>query len=125
VQLKTAKAAGQMDAKFILDLAGYVDEPVSVRLDDGDSTPIAVRQLGALSPVGAGVPVRQWRFKSKARGLQDLQLKRRKTPGEYQLHVKAKRWFTAAQANQPAASTTLTVSIGTECFSRVVTKKTD
>ena len=42
-----------------------------------------------------------------------------------QLSVKARRWFSADDANQPAASTTLTVTIGGQCFAHVVTKKSD
>jgi hypothetical protein len=41
------------------------------------------------------------------------------------VQVKAKRWFTAAQANQPASDTTLTVTIGAQCFTHVVTQKVD
>jgi hypothetical protein len=41
------------------------------------------------------------------------------------LVVKAKHWFTAAAANDSAENTHLTVTIGAQCFTHVVTKKTD
>ena len=37
----------------------------------------------------------------------------------------AKRWFTAAAANQPFDQTMLTVTIGTRCFAKSATKKVD
>jgi len=40
-------------------------------------------------------------------------------PGE----AGGKKWFSAASANQAAASTTLTVKIGGQCFTHAVTKK--
>jgi hypothetical protein len=43
----------------------------------------------------------------------------------FQLLVKSKRWFTAGAAEQPAMNTDLTVTIGGQCFTHVVTKKTD
>jgi hypothetical protein len=39
--------------------------------------------------------------------------------------VKAKKWFSAGVANQATADTTLTVTIGGQCLSHVVTKKSD
>jgi hypothetical protein len=41
------------------------------------------------------------------------------------VNVKTKRWFTAAQANLPATATRLTLTVGTQCFTHVATKKTD
>jgi hypothetical protein len=43
----------------------------------------------------------------------------------YRLGIKAKRWFATGLANQPAASTDLIVSVGTQCYRFPVTKKTD
>ena len=41
--------------------------------------------------------------------------------------VVTKRWFTAAEANDPTpANTRLTITIGaTQCYTHVLTKKTD
>ena len=68
-----------------------------------------------------------WLYKVRALGLQKVHLKAMAPtrPGLFRVGVRAKRWFTAAAANQPAASTTLTVKVGTSCFSHVVTKKID
>jgi hypothetical protein len=41
------------------------------------------------------------------------------------LSVKMKGWFASADANQPAANTTLTVTVGGQCFVRAATKKVD
>ena len=51
-----------------------------------------------------------------------------KQPGMSQIIVKSKRWFSAAAANDPApgANTRLTITVGgTQCYTHVVTKKTD
>ena len=58
----------------MLPLGAYTDEPVTIRLDDIDSSPIAVRALGALAPRGAA-PFRRWQFRSKANGIQRVLLK--------------------------------------------------
>ena len=124
MSLKTKNEAGQLTAKMEIPLAAYAGEPVTVRLDDTDSAPIVERQLGAIPPKGKGGT--QWEYKTKASGLQKLRLKAPKPPGTgFQLSVKAKGWLAAADANQPAAGTTLTVTIGGQCFSHVVTKKSD
>jgi hypothetical protein len=82
------------------------------------------RNLGAIPPKGKSAT--QWQFKTKASGLQKLRLKANKPLGtSMSISLKAKRWFSAAEANQPAASTTLTVTIGGQCFGHVVTKKSD
>ncbi len=100
------------------------DGPVRVRLTDGDST-IADRVVGPLAPQGS--PPKKWLYKaSRVPGLVQVQLKKvALQTGRYQLSVKAKHWFTAAEANQPAGSTTLTVSVGTTCLSHVATRKVD
>ena len=37
----------------------------------------------------------------------------------------AKKWFTASAANEPATETTLTVTVGGQCFTHAATKKID
>jgi len=111
-----------------IDLGSYAgSEPVRVHLADSDSPVIAEQSVGTLAAVGRAVPPKAWRFKTRTTGVQQVQLKSLapRRPGKYKLTVTAKKWFSAAAANQAAADTVLTVSIGTQCFSHVVTKKTD
>ena len=95
-----------------------------MRLDDGDTQPIAERTLPAVAPSGGSGKL--WKFKSKS-GLTQVQLKSLdpKQPGMFQLAVQSKKWFTAAAANDSAANTRLTVTIGSQCFMLPTTKKTD
>jgi hypothetical protein len=122
VVVKTKKGAGQLNVRVLLALADYLGEPVSVRLEDGDATPIAQQSVGTLAPVGSSTT--KWQFKTKALGLQKALLKR-KAPGLFQLDLKSKRWFTAAAANDIAANTQVTITIGTQCFTRAATRKID
>jgi hypothetical protein len=124
VTVTTRNGAGKLVAKMNVPLGGYTDAPVRVRLEDGDSAPIVEAVLGAIPPKGRA-PFKQWQFKSKALGLQKLILKNKGVPGELQLTVKAKKWFSAAAADQDAASTRLTVTVGGQCFTHVATKKND
>jgi hypothetical protein len=76
----------------------------------------------------AKVEVKPRRFESTADCLQQVQLNslEAKQPGTSQIVVKAKRWFTAAAANDPTpANTRLMIAVGTRCFTHVLTKKTD
>ena len=93
-----------------------------MRLEDGDPAPIARALLGALPPKGHA-PFKTWQLKRKAPGVQVVTLK--KTATGLKLVVKAKKWFTAAAADEPAASTRFTVTIGGQCLTQQVTKKTD
>ena len=100
---------------------------MTISLADGDSPLIVRESLGALPPVGKP-PFKKWLRKTKLKtGVTQVQLKKAgaSQPGVFKLGVKAKRWFTAAAANQPAGSTDLTVTIGTQCFRIPVTKKSD
>jgi hypothetical protein len=128
VEVKTKNEIGKLTAKMVIPLGPYTGDAVVVRLDDADSQPIAIRSLLALPPLGASGT--KWRFKSKADGLQQVQLKslEAKQPGMSQIVVKTKRWFTAAAANDPTpgANTRLTITFGgTQCYTHVLTKKTD
>ena len=68
-------------------------------------------------------------FKQKPDGLRQVQLKslEPKQPGMSQIVVKAKRWFSAAAANDPnPANTRLTITVGAaQCYTHAATKKTD
>ncbi len=124
VTVKTKGEKGQLGAKMLIPLAAYNGEQVNVRLDDGDTQPIAERTLRAVPASGSSG--KQWKFKSKS-GLTQVQLKNLdpKQPGTFQLAVQAKKWFSAAAANDTAANTRLTVTIGSQCYMLPVTKKTD
>ena len=125
VEVTTRKGAGKLTAKMVIPLGAYTGDAVVVRLDDGDSQPVALRSLVTLPPFGKSG--KTWRFKSKVDGVQQVQLKSLapKQPGMFQLVVNAKRWFTAGAANDTAASTRFTITVGGQCFTHVATKKTD
>jgi hypothetical protein len=77
--------------------------------------------VGALRPLGRSGT--KWQYKFSGNGLRKVVLKN--AGATMQVKVAAKKWFTAAAANQSAADTRLTITIGTQCFTHVVTKKTD
>lgn len=123
VKVSTAKEAGTLAVKMSIPLADYDGEPVGVALLDADSDPIATTEVGSLAPKGKkGL---QWGYKVKTLGLQQVTLTddTRKRPGLFKVAAKAKRWFTAAQANQPPADTWVRLTIGDRCWRHVVTKK--
>jgi hypothetical protein len=121
VLVKTRREAGVLVARMAIPLDGYGGEPVTVRFSDSD--PIAAADVGPLPP--KGTKGTKWLFKTKTPGLQLVSLKddTAKHPGMFKLTLRAKEWFTAAQANQPAASSLLQVTIGDQCFGHPVTKK--
>jgi hypothetical protein len=123
VIVKTKRNAGLLTASWTMNLGSYGGQPVAIRLEDSDPSPIVQARLGALEPHGKA-PVKMWRFLSSGDGLRNLTLKDL-GGGQFKLTVRATHWFSAAAANQPAANTNLTVTIGGTCFSHVVTKKTD
>ena len=123
VLVNTKKNAGQLTASFTIDLGSYGGEPVAIRLDDTDSSPIARSLLGALEPRGKA-PIKKWRFQSRGNGVRNLTLEDL-GGGQFKLDARAVGWLSAAAANQAAGDTRLTVTIGGECFSHVVTKRTD
>jgi YVTN family beta-propeller protein len=117
--------AGRVTAKLVIDLAAYASDPITVSLADGDSPLIASQSVGALTPLGTSG--KKWQFKARANGVQKVGL-RNLAPAQtdkFKLSVKTKAWFTAAEANQSAANTLLTVRIGDLCFTHAATRKTD
>ena len=124
VTLKTKAESGKLTAKFEIPLGSYAGEPVTVRLSDTDTDPIQVLNVGPLT--AKGTSGKKFEYKAKT-GLQKVQLGDRtsKTLLSFSVALKAAHWFTAADANQPAAGTTLTVTIGPRCFTHVATKKQD
>jgi len=124
VSLTTRGGAGKLKVKMLIDLGGYAGEPVTVRLDDANSAPIVQRRLPSLAP--RGTPPRKWIFKSKASGLTGVRLAPVPTaPGTFRLSVKATRWFASAGADEDASVTDLTITIGSQCFAHVATRKKD
>jgi hypothetical protein len=99
----------------------YADEPVTIRLDDSDAAPVAVQSVGVLPVRGASLPPSKWMFKTRDDGVTKVLLK--KSQGQLKIIVKARHWFSAAAADEPAASTHLTVNVGTQCFTHPVTMK--
>ena len=125
ITVKTKREAGSLSVNLVIPLAAYNGEAVSVRLDDGDSTPIAQQAVGALPTKGNRG--KQWQYKVTPKGLQrvtltDLSPRR---PGMFRVIVKASKWFAANVADQGAANTRLTVTFGGQCFTHLATKKVD
>ena len=125
VKVVTRRGTGQVRARMVIDLAAYMNEDVLVSLSDADTPLIAGQDVGVLPPQGSSDT--KWRFLSTADGVQRVSLRSlgSRQPGKSKLSVKAKRWFTAAAANQPAASTELTVQIANLCFTHAGTRKVD
>jgi len=114
--------AGKLSARLTLPLSAYSEENVSVRLDDGDGT-IARMNLGGLLPLGHSG--KTWQFKVKGNGFYKLKLQNLAPthPNTFKLTAAAKKWFSSAAANQAAGSTNFTVTIGGQCFTHAVTRK--
>lgn len=106
-------------------LGRYAGEPVTIRLADGDSDRIVLTSVGALAAKGTtGKP---WDFSSKSDGVKRVALvdDTKKHPGMFTIAIATKKWFCAALADRPAADAAVTVTIGSQCLSHAVTKKTD
>jgi hypothetical protein len=124
VSITTKHGAGKLTARMLIGLAAYTNEPVTVRLDDQNTAPIVQRRLPSLTPHGT-LP-KKWQFKSDADGLKKVLLKPLPAlPGMFEVDVKAKHWFGFNSADQSAAATSLTVTIGSQCFAHPATKKID
>jgi len=125
VRVKTKAGSGQLAARLTIPLDGYTDAPVTVRLSDTDTVVVANQMVGPLPPTGRSG--KTWRFKTKANGVRNVSLRNLgpKKPGQFRLRVNAQHWFTAVAANQPAAATMLTVTVGQHCYTHTATKKTD
>jgi hypothetical protein len=78
--------------------------------------------MGAIPPKGSSGT--RWQFKTKTPGVQKVMVKD-VGGGQYKVLVKAKKWFSSAAANGTAATTRLTLTVGTQCFTRVATSKID
>jgi hypothetical protein len=105
-----------------IPLAGYPGIPVGLVLADSDSPVVAGGGVGPLPPKGASG--RLWQYTSRGLGLKRLGLKNL-GGGQFLAKARARKWFTAAAANQPAAATTVTMIIGETCFTHAATDKLD
>jgi hypothetical protein len=125
VTVNTRNATGRLSAKMVIDLSAYAAEPVTVSLSDTDTPTIAAQNVGALPAIGSSG--KKWQFRTIADGVQKVGLKNLapRQSGKFKLSVKARHWFTTAAANQPAANTSLTVKIGTRCYTHAATRKID
>src|SRR5262249_54092209 len=125
VKVTTRREAGKVNARMMITLNSYANEPVIVSLADSDTPSIVSQSVGALPVVGTSG--RKWQFKTKLDGVQKVALldMSSRQPGTFKLTVTTRHWFTAAAANQPAANTDVTVRIGNLCFTHVATRKTD
>jgi hypothetical protein len=125
VTVRTKREAGTLSVRLAIPLSAYNGEAVTVRLDDSDSTPIVQQAVGALPAKGRTGKL--WQYRVKPKGLQRVTLTNLnpRQPGMFRVVVKASKWFTAAAANQSAAGTRLTLTVGGQCFTHVVTKKVD
>jgi hypothetical protein len=125
LKVKTVNGVGLLSGKLTIPLGTYTGEPITVRVDDADSAPVAQATVSSIPP--SGTSGRKWLYKTRADGLQKVLLASLgpRRPGEFKIKVKAKRWFSATQANRSAAETSVTVLIGERCFSGAVTTKLD
>lgn len=117
VTIKAKKDAGVLKAKETLPIATYAGEPVTVSLEDGGGS-IASQAVGALT-----AKKNKFLFKSGADGVRSVLFSSK--GGGTVAKVAAKKFFTAAGADEPAASTRLVIQVGSQCFSHPVTKKVD
>jgi len=125
VKVTARRDTGKLSAKMSIDLAGYDGEQVTVSLSDTDTPLIAQQDVGPLPAIGSSG--KKWQFKTRSDGVQKIALTNLAPheTGVFKLSVKTKHFFTAADANQSAANTLLTVQIGNNCFTHAATKKTD
>jgi len=124
VRLNSRDERGKLIASLVVPLMTYENESISVRLDDGDSV-IARQSVGAISLTDARNKI--WTYHRRGEGLQSIRIKAlgRERPGRFRINVRARKWFSAAAANQDAEHTRLTITVGGQCFAHKVTKKID
>ena len=81
-----------------------------------------LQSVGTIPPKGSSGT--RWLFKTKTPGVQKVLVKDM-GGGQYKVLVKAKKWFSPAAANGTAATTQLTLTVGTQCVTRAATSKID
>ena len=104
----------------------YAGEPVTIQLADSDSDPIV------LTGVGVPLPARRqtgkmWTFTSKTDGVKRVSLvdDTEKHPGMFKIAVATRSGSPRRRRTAPRPIPSSTVTIGSQCFSHSVTKKTD
>jgi hypothetical protein len=118
IMVKRRNDAGQLSVRTLLPLPDYADnQPVTLRLDDSDSAPLAIQSLGVLPERGTSNS--KWMFKTRSDGVTKVLLK--KSNGQLKLIAKAKHWFPAAEADNTASAIRFTVNVGTQCFTHLAT----
>jgi hypothetical protein len=125
-KLKAFDVEGQLSAKLTVALDAYDREPLTVRLDDPNSAPIVAAMLPTVPPKGTKGTT--WKYKVKTDGLRSVQLKMLKlrppAPQTFQVKVKAKHWaWFPGETAEPDMPATLTLTIGSRCYTHAVTKK--
>jgi len=128
----TKNNMGTLTASMKIQLANFTGNepirvPLSIRLSDTDSPSIAELSLDEIAPLGR--TGKNWQYKpvpTPASGITLIKLTRvARTTDQYKLTIKAKKWFSAAAANQLYSSTALTVTAGTHCVRHTVNIKRD
>jgi hypothetical protein len=84
---------------------------------------VASASLGALPASGSSG--RRWLYRATGDGVTKVLLRSlgSRAPGRFKVVARARRWFTAAAANQPAAATSFVLRVGGQCFSHPATRK--
>jgi len=123
ILVKTRREIGKLVLKTELPLPTFdAMTPVTIRLDDANSTPIVTGTLASVP--ASGNSGSKFLYKVRTDGLQKV-LIRRKPSGAWLFSARAKHWFTAAAADDEASDTLLTVNVGTQCFTHAATLKVD
>lgn len=125
VKVITKNNRGQLSLRTKIDLPAYAGEPVTVRIDDENSSPVMSGTIATLPP--RGMSGKRWLHKTTPPGLFKVGLTNLAPgqPGKFKLLVKAKEWFQAGDADGTQAETKVTVVIGPRCVTRTATKKID
>jgi Tol biopolymer transport system component len=107
-----------VSARLATPLQEYVDQPVTIRLEDGDGV-IAMETVGALKPRGKAQ--RSFVFRKRGDGLRRVVLIK-DANGGYAVRISGRRWIDLARLNRGAGETRLVVSFGEACVGAGVTK---
>ena len=121
VLVKTKNEIGRLVVRAQIPLPTFDDvTPVTIRLEDADSSPIVQTELAGIPAHGSTGT--KFLYKASTDGLQKVLLKRKPT-GLWQLTVRSTRWFSATAANGTASQMQFTITVGTQCFTHVGTLK--
>ena len=125
VKVRTIRNVGRLALKLVIDLESYDGEPVSIRLDDSDSSPIATATIPTVPPVGSSG--KRWLHVTSGDGVHKVLLVNLapRQAGKFKLIVRARRWFEADDADKPQGETSVAVTIGGRCYGRIATLKVD